>query len=66
MEKYFAIIKDNQYIDIWDSSLTDNYIYARLYNSITDLKTDLGDLQGYNIKELIIDNEFNLISERLI
>lgn len=66
MDKYFAVVVGSQYFDIWDNSLTNNLSYARLYDSITDLKSDCMDLKDYEIKEIIFDDEFNLISEKVI
>ncbi len=65
MDKYFAVVVGSQYFDIWDNSLTD-LTHTRLYDSITDLKSDCISLKDYAIKEIIFDNEFNLISEKVI
>lgn len=66
MDKYFVVVVTNQYFDIWDNSLTNNLTYARLYDSISDLKNDCISLKDYAIKEIIFDDEFNLISEKVI
>lgn len=68
MYKYYGVTLNGKYIDVWDYSQTDNYLYARLYDTIEELKEDCNNLfQEYNnlkIKELVIDDEFNLISEK--
>lgn len=66
MDKYFVVVVCDEYFDIWNGQTTDNLTYARLYDSITDLKSDCISLKDYEIKEIIFDNEFNLISEKVI
>ena len=66
MDKYFAVIINNEYYDIWNGTTTNNYIIARLYDDLKELKEDCSNLKDYKIKELIIDYELNLISERFI
>lgn len=70
MDKYYVITRNGKYIDVWDYSLTDNYFYARLYDSLEELYDDckilFNQFDDLKIKELILDDEFNLICETFI